>query len=309
MAGQKRGLGRGLSALMQEVPAAVPARDPVQPGPAAEGVFIRKIAPSAIVPNRHQPRREFDPAALRDLVESVQTHGVLQPLLVRPRPDGGYELIAGERRLRAALECGLSEVPAILKNASDEEMLELALIENLQRQDLNIIEEAEGYRELQVRFDMTQEQIAKRVGKGRATVANALRLLELEAPLRKLLADGAISAGHAKVLLGVEIPAERALLARRIVKEELSVRALERLVEQARRISKKPRAFKEDLPRDYVEDLVNRLNHRFGTQVRLTPTRTLANGKKMRGAIEVEYYNNEDLHRLIGLMGIEDESY
>lgn len=313
MATKKRGLGRGLGALMADGQTRTETEEQqtAAPKPAPAGDIsesISRIPVSKIVKSPWQPRRDFDPDALQELSDSIREHGVLQPLLVRP-VKGKFELIAGERRFRASELAGLKEVPAIMMEADDLKVLEIALIENLQREDLNVIEEAEGYRELQQQFGLTQEEIAQKVGKGRATVANALRLLELDDLCRKLVSDGDLSAGHAKVLLSVELPEERRLLAKRVIREGLSVRALEKAVAAARKLPKKPRARKTDLPSDYLRDLTDRLHTHFGTNVRVTPTATLANGKKTKGSIEIDYYNNDDLHRVLTLFGMTEDEY
>jgi len=274
------------------------------PEPPAQGA--RKVPVERIRRNEYQPRHRFDEQALADLTESVRTHGVLQPLLVRPDGDA-YELIAGERRLRAAGEAGLQEVPVIVMEAQDVDALELALIENLQREDLNVIEEAQGYRTLVNRFGLTQEQVAQRVGKGRPTVANALRILTLPEEVKELVSNGALSAGHAKVLTGLEIEKEQALLAKRVVDEGLSVRLLEKHVQRLKAPPRKPRASRSDLPPTHVSHLSDRLHRHFGTSVRLSPCKTYANGKKGKGSIEIDFYSNDDLTRILELIGLGDE--
>lgn len=307
MSAKSAGLGRGLNALIKEKPPvaksqpeAVPAspEPAVQPGPML--IPVKQIHRSP-----WQPRRHFEPEALQDLVHSIQTHGVLQPLLVRSTGDG-YQLIAGERRFRASQVADLQEVPVLIMEVSDKEAVELTLIENLQREDLNPIEEAEGYQSLAHEFNMTQEQIAERVGKGRASVANSLRLLSLPDSVRSWVAEDQISAGHAKVLLGLSIPEEQELFARRVVKEALSVRALERLVEARRKPPRRPRVERADLPAAHLLQLTDQLHHALGTSVRLHSTKTLSNGKKVPGRIEIDYYSNEDLDRLLQCMGVEE---
>lgn len=297
MAAKHIGLGRGLGALIKdgstgEAPKAAPEKS-------------RRIPVAQIRKSPWQPRRIFSPEPLAELIQSVKERGVLQPLLVRKVGDY-YELIAGERRLRAAQEANLNEVPAEILDVGDQEALEIALVENLQRSDLNLIEEAEGYRLLAERFNLTQEQIAERVGKARPSVTNAMRLLDLSDPVKQLLAERRIAPGHAKVLLGVDIPREQELLAERIIAEDMSVRTLERVVARIRRAPKKPRATRDDLPAAHLNTLVEQLHQRFGTQVRLSPSKTLANGKKTPGRIEIEYYSNEELDRIIQLLGIGD---
>ena len=299
---KKVGLGRGLDALIQEKKVTAPVLD----APAPDNSGITKIAVGRIKVNPMQPRRIFRDEQLNELIASIKEHGILQPLLVRQK-EKHFELIAGERRLRAAKAANLPEVPVILLDIGDQEALEIALIENLQRDDLNIMEEAEGYKELADKFNLTQEEIAKRVGKARASVANMLRLLALPAGIKKMLEGGQLSAGHGKVLLGVEIDAEKELLAQRILREGLSVRALEKIVERLKKPTKKPRAEKTDLPIDYVRHLSEKLHQHFGTAVHINSTKTLSNGKKVKGSIQIDYYNNEDLTRVLEILGISSD--
>lgn len=304
---QKHGLGRGLSALIKEAP---PARAPTGPVPVNRDAVpegVTAVAIDKIRPNPKQPRRRFTPEALEDLVRSIQAHGILQPLLMR-RIGAHYELLAGERRWRAARQAGLQTVPAILKEVSDRDALELTLIENLQREDLNAIEEAEGYQTLVEKFSLSQEEIALRVGKARATVANALRLLTLPEEITKMLMEGRLSAGHAKALLGVASDEEKCALARRAVKEGWSVRVAEKTVERLTRAPRKPRAMRSDIPAAHLQDLSDKLHRYFGTSVRLIPSRTMANGKKAKGTIEIDFYSNEDLSRILDLLGLAEES-
>ncbi len=291
----RKGLGRGLGALIKDE---TPSDATVQN---VDG--IKKVSLASISRNRRQPRHTFDEDALADLTASVKEHGVLQPLLVRPA-ENGYELIAGERRLRASTAAGLKSVPVIVINATDGDSLELALIENLQREDLNVVEEAEGYRELAVEFNLTQEEIADRVGKARATVTNALRLLTLSDEVKSMLSDNRLSKGHAKALLGLEIEKEQTLVARRAVQEGLSVRNLEKLIQRLKAAPRKPRAAKPDLPAAHVSYLSDQLHGHFGTSVRITPCRTYANGKKGKGSIEIDFFSNEDLDRILALLGL-----
>jgi len=300
----KKGLGRGLGALMTEE-AAVTADAPSAQVSQTSGVQTLPI--SSISRNRMQPRQTFNEDALADLVASVKLHGVLQPLLVRPSADG-YELIAGERRLRASSAAGLREVPVVIVEASDMSSLEIALIENLQRENLNPVEEAEGYRELSESFSLTQEEIALRVGKSRATVANALRLLALPDEARAMLADGRISTGHAKALLALEIPQEQILMARRIVDEGLSVRAVEKLIRRSTLAPVRPRAARPDLPASHIRDLSEKLHSHFGTSIRIEPCKTVANGKKGKGHIEIDFFSNDDLDRVLALLGLESDN-
>ena len=307
MAGKHKGLGRGLDALIKDGSTAkqqatkkvVPAK--AQPD-SPTGGGVREVPVASVVASPWQPRTVFDPTSLSELVESVKVHGILQPLLVR-EVGSKFELIAGERRLRAAQAALLKKVPVIVVEASDEKALEIALIENLQREDLNPIEEAEGYALLQKKFNLTQEKVAAQVGKARASVANALRLLELSDGIRKYVAEGLLSVGHAKVLLSVDSEKEKDLLAKRAIKEGLSVRALEHIVKKLGMPPKKQRAEKTDIPGDYLQTLSDELHQFFGTSVRITPSKTLTNGRKVKGSLEIDYHDNDELDRLLTIMG------
>jgi ParB family transcriptional regulator, chromosome partitioning protein len=293
---KKTGLGRGLEALMRDGTAKQP-----EPSGGVLTVPVTRIKRSAL-----QPRQTFAEAPLRELAGSIREHGILQPLLVREIADG-YELIAGERRLRAAGEAGLEEVPIIVTQAPDEAALELALVENLQREDLNALEEAEGYQALGARFGLTQEQIGVKVGKPRATVANALRLLALPEEVKHMLANGNLSAGHAKALSALDIAEEQVLLARRTEKEGLSVRNLEKIVQRTKQVPRKPRVSRSDIPASHLDHLSDRLHTHFATSVRISPCRTYANGKKGKGSVEIDYYSADDLHRILEVLGVVDE--
>jgi len=314
-----RGLGRGLDALIQGggsrggggKAAAKKAAAPARSRPESTG-GIRHVAVRRIVKSPWQPRREFDEAALRELSDSIKAKGVLQPVLLRQVGDR-FELIAGERRFRAAQEAGLSEIPALLQEATDLEALELALIENIQREDLNLIEEAEGYRALMAEAGLTQEDVARRVGKARATVANSMRLLELSDTIKRAVAEGRLSAGHAKVLLGVDGQA-RELLAARVVAQGLSVRALEKLVaglgsggSGKGKKTGKPAAGPDNAKgAKQLKFLSDRMQQELGTKVMLTPARTGADGKREMGRIIIEYFDNEDLSRLLETLNLGD---
>ncbi len=310
MSAKSGGLGRGLGALIPRA-SGVAAHAPVAPSaagasaaPSAEGV--RRVPIASIRNGPWQPRKEFRAEALDELVRSVREHGILQPLLVRPAGEV-YELIAGERRLRAASAAGLTEVPVRVLEVGDREALELALIENLQREDLGPIEEAEGYRLLADRFALTQEQIAERVGKSRAAVANSLRLLTLPPAARALLEQGALSVGHAKVLLGLTIAAEQEDVARRCAAQGWSVRELERVTARMTRGPRRRRAATPDVPEVHLRDIEERLKEKLGSPVRLTPSRTLAGGRKAAGRIEIEFYSADDLDRLMLILGLSQE--
>lgn len=305
MAKKRQALGRGIDVLIKDGATAkkqaTAKKVSAKMLPVSDGGFF-EVAISKVVPSPWQPRSVFSAEALSELVDSIKVHGVLQPLLVR-EVGKKFELIAGERRLRASQAAMLKKVPVMVIEASDEKALEVALIENLQREDLNPIEEAEGYALLQKKFSLTQEQVAVQVGKARASVANALRLLELPDSVRKYVSEGLLFAGHAKVLLGVEGDRERELLAKRSIKEGLSVRALEKLVKKLNKPAKKARAEKADLPGDYLQTLSDELHQYFGTSIRISPSKTLANGRKVKGSLEIDYHNNDELDRLLTVMG------
>lgn len=299
MSAKKSGLGKGLSALIREVPAEdIPAEEQ------KDGIV--RVPVDRIARNPFQPRMRFDQDALDELVRSIRDQGIIQPLVVR-RSGDEFELIAGERRLRAAIAAELREVPVIIREATDREALELALIENLLRENLNPLEEAQGYRDLMDRFNLTQEQVSQRVGRSRAAVANSLRILHLPEDVRQLIADEKISGGHAKALAGLDIPQEQSLLAERASAEGLSVRQLERIIQRQRRMPKKPRAEKLDIPASHLSALTQRLQQHLGTAVSLSPCKTLSNGKKVKGRIEIEYYSNDELDRLLAMMGLHED--
>lgn len=294
--------------------AANPPAAPV-PAPAPEPVLPRdrvlRVPVSAIARSPWQPRKVFDAAALDELASSIRERGVLQPLLVREREAGKYELIAGERRFRASQLAGLQEVPVLLLSAGDKDALELALVENIQREDLNPIEEAEGYRLLAQTFALTQEQVAERVGRARATVANALRLLDFSDVVKRAIAEGKISAGHAKVLLSAD-PSRRELLALRVIAQGLSVRALEKLVHAAGavrppvvRVAPPPSAAAGRAGAQ-LKHLGERIQQQLGTKVLLTAAGRRADGRPVPGTITIEYYDDEDLTRLLEAMNLSD---
>lgn len=300
----KSALGRGLGALLgggagQAVPAPVVPPPAVATGPDKP----RLVAISRIQPCPFQPRKDFTPEAIRELADSIREQGIIQPLVVRER-DGKFELIAGERRWRAAQQVGLKEVPIVLREADDRTVLELALVENLQRENLNAIEEAQGFAHLIEQFALTQEQAAAKVGKSRVAVANALRLLKLPAELQAYLRDGHLTVGHAKVILGLPGAAEQRLAAERVIREGLNVRQTEELITQmaggsaapGRRAGGKSRP----APDTHVAALENRLQERLGTKVALRY-------RKGKGAIEIRFFNDDDLERVLSVMGVEPE--
>lgn len=305
-----RRLGRGLEALLVRTPtrlenAGEPAK-PVTPGalsaPAEPTSALRTIAMGRIRPNPLQPRKEFREEDLADLEASLKASGLLQPITVRPAPKGdGFELIAGERRFRAAQRLGWTEIPAIVKDVDDQLLLSLAMVENLQRADLNPIEEAEGYQQLINDFSLTQQEVADIVGKDRSTVANTLRLLALPASVRRLVWDGQLTVGHARALLGAGDEMRIAALARDVVAQGLSVREVERRVRElsgpATPGTSRKAAATPDTRSAEVRRLEDQLRKRFGTDVRI-----LQSGKE-RGELRIPFYSADDFERLLELLG------
>jgi ParB family chromosome partitioning protein len=286
---EKKTLGKGLSAL-------IPEQNLHQEPNGSSTTYLQSIGTEnvmnisleKIIPNRFQPRENYDEEKFNDLIASIRENGIIQPILVR-QSGGGYEIIAGERRYRAAKSLGMQDIPAIVKQATDTELLEYALIENLQRQDLNPIEEAKGYEKLIQQFGFTQEVVAQRVGKDRASVTNCLRILKLPQSIQKYVSGGTISAGHAKVLLSIENPKSLISMAKKCVHFAWSVRKLEQAVKNLLE------GKKSDLPKDSnIISLEKELQQILGTRVRIT------HGKKT-GHIEIEYYSLEDLDRVLNI--------
>lgn len=302
----KRGLGRGLGALISDQPSVKTTQKKVLT-PATSRLGAQEIPLNSIRRNPWQPRRVFNEEALTELADSIREMGIIQPLLVRPLDDGAYELIAGERRMTAAQRAGLIDVPVIIREITDQESAEIALVENLQREDLNPIEEAEGYQRLTADFKLTQEEIAQRCGKARTSVSNSMRLLQLSDPLRQMISNQQLSAGHAKVLLGVEDESLREKMAKRIAREGLSVRAIEKLAAKAKAEPKKPAERKSDLSPALAEDIATRLQNVLGSKVQLVPAATLPNGKRSKGKIEIDIYTNDDIDKLLQLLGLNDD--
>jgi ParB family chromosome partitioning protein len=291
-------LGKGLGALIN-VRVASPTPIP------EKGERVQSIPLGQIVPTPLQPRTVFRDDNLQELVDSIKQHGIIQPLICRQLGDK-FELIAGERRWRAAQRVGLSEAPVIVRTASDQDVLELALIENLQREDLNPIEEANAFSKLAHEFHLKQEDIAQKVGKSRAAIANSMRLLDLAEQVQSWLVQRRISVGHAKVLLSLKEHAEQSAMAEDIIRRNLTVRAAEKLVANhfERNGSVKPtRGNSHPTPakaQPAIQHLENRLRQHLSTQV------TLTHGEK-RGKIEIEYYGTDDLHRILPLLGLSVE--
>ncbi|MDR6225377.1 ParB/RepB/Spo0J family partition protein [Desmospora profundinema] len=276
-----KGLGKGLGALFPDTEV-------------NEGDQVQEAAVADLRPNPYQPRKHFDPDALAELVESIREHGIVQPLVVR-KSIRGYEIVAGERRFRAAKDVGMDSVPVVVREFSDEQMMEIALIENLQREDLNAIEIAQAYQKLMERFSLTQESLAKRVGKSRPHVANFLRILQLPHEVQEHVSRGTLSMGHARALLGLKEVDTQTRLAKKVIQEGASVRQLEEWVQQLQTqpIKKKKKEKSETNPAyKRYEDL---LQEAFSTPVRIRQGRR-------KGRIEIEYFSQRELERLIELL-------
>lgn len=290
----KKALGKGLGALIKGATSdTVPdAKVELRPGESVSQVPINDLVPSPL-----QPRKHFAEGSLDELRQSIDQLGIIQPLIIR-RVDGQMELIAGERRWRASKLLGLETVPVIERPSSDREVLEMALIENLQRQDLNAIEEAEGYVRLAKDFGLKQDIIAKRVGKSRASVANSMRLLDLQPSIQRHLADGHLTVGHAKAILGVKVPNEQIAVSDQILRQNMTVRAAEKFVQDYHKTGEKKSKGKRKVVEPHITAIQNRLRDHFATQ-------TLIHHTDKKGKIEIEYYGNDDLGRILNLLGLD----
>ncbi len=275
----RRGLGKGLGALIP-----------------TEAIFednVQEIEINKIKTNKNQPRKNFNEERLDELYHSIKAHGVLQPVILRKINDG-YELVAGERRLRAALKANLRKIPAIVKKLTDSEAMEIALIENLQREDLNPLEEAAAYKRLMVEFKMTQDELSKRVGKSRSQIANTVRLLNLDEPILKMISDNKLTAGHGRALLSVEGKKDRLLLAQKIIDGNLSVRQVEELSKNESMTKKKKKNAPKEINPVFIE-LTDKLQRSLGTKVKIK-------GTEKRGKIEIEFYSTDELERLLEML-------
>lgn len=296
---KKGGLGRGLEALFADVPVVAPQETGdegrAHTAAATEGREedrVIYIHIHDIMPNVNQPRKTFDEEKIGELAESIKQHGIIQPIVLRKK-EKGYEIVAGERRWRAAMKAGLSEVPCLIKTLSDEQNMLIAIIENMQREDLNPVEEAEGLHQMIDTFGLTQEQVSKSVGKSRPYIANALRLLKLPEYIRTMMADGQLSAAHGRTLIPLEDEERRQALCQRIIEEGLSVRETERLVADQGKKGKKRSAKRAKNPN--IVSVEEELKEILGTRVSI-----IQNGKK--GKIEIECFSREEMDRLIELL-------
>lgn len=279
MAFKRGGLGKGLDALFMENDAENSA-----------GTVTLKI--SEIEPNRSQPRHDFNEESLRELADSIAVHGVLQPLLVRPLPEGGYQLVAGERRWRASRMAGLFEVPVIIRELSDSETMQISMIENLQRENLNPVEEALGYKTLIEEYGFTQDELSKTVGKSRPVITNALRLLKLRQEILDMLKDGEITTGHARALLSIDDSDEQLRIAQLIVKNDLTVRDIERISKTLNEQKKERQNTETHKRSTFFDEVELSLNEHLSRKVKVV------NGKDSGGVLQIEFYSEEDLSEL-----------
>ena len=292
---RKNGLGKGLDSLIPSTghKKAAPAKPEVKKEVVVEKVIKKEevmVKITEVEPNREQPRKNFNEDALLELADSIKQFGIIQPLVVQ-KQDDYYEIIAGERRWRAAKLAGLKEVPVIIKNYTEQERVEIALIENIQREDLNPIEEAMAFKRLLTEFDLKQDELAERVSKSRAAVTNSMRLLKLDERVQQMVIDDMLTTGHARALLGIEDPELQVNVATRVFDEKLSVREVEKLVRKIQ--EKKPEQPKSDPVDDFIyTDLEEKMKAAMGTKV------SIKQKAKGKGKIEIEYYSREDLERI-----------
>lgn len=315
-----RRLGRGLNSLLSSsrtdatppVPIPIQASDlgspdstqlaPPANGKGTGGIRATMVKPSQLKPNKFQPRNSILSDNISSLAASIEQSGILQPIAVR-ECENGYEIIAGERRWRAAKSIGLREIPVIIREATDEQMLELALVENLQREDLNAIDRAQAYRQFCDKFELTPEEVAKRLGEDRTTVVNYLRLLDLDESLRDWVANGTLSMGHARCLVGVRDGVERMRLAEKTIEQQLSVRALEELVRAGKRGSASPTAtHKQEVKSPHLREMERKFEQATKTKVVI-----LEGKRKTTGKILIDYYSLDDFDRVAGLLGVVGE--
>ena len=280
---KRRSLGRGLDSLIPK-------------NLETESAGYQMVSTDLLKPNASQPRKHFEQSALEELAESIRENGVIQPLIVR-RKNGVFEIVAGERRWRAAKIAKLEKLPVVIRTATDQDVAELTLIENIQREDLNPIEEAEAYEKLAERFGLTHDEIAKKTGKNRSVVTNQLRLLRLSQKAKEALVSGAITVGHARALLAALSPQEMDSLLGEVVKKDLTVRATEALVKKRNRSAQPPPEFTSDKVEEdiFTKDLTEQIAGRFSTKVKISRN-------KKRGKIEIEYYSPEELERIVGIL-------
>lgn len=292
----KKGLGKGLNSLFNEEDIEEVTSKITK---SSEG-DIKKVRISLIEPNKKQPRRHFDEEKITALADSIKEHGLIQPIIITPSDNNMYKIVAGERRWRAAKKANLKEIPAVIRKYSEEQVAEIALIENLQRENLNPIEEAIGYNLLMDEFNLTQELISQRVGKSRSAIANSLRLLSLEDEIQKMLILGTLTSGHARAILSLDDKELRIALSKRIIEDNLNVRQAEALAKQLQKKKTQKKKSEKTAYDIEIEKIQNTLSSAMGTKVRINHT-------AKKGKIEIEYYGNEDLERVLGFFNIKGE--
>ena len=286
--GKKFALGKGLSALIPEDIAVESDQD-------KSGKIL--IPLNEIKNDNNQPRKSFDNDKIAELTESIKTHGIIQPLILRKADDGFYIIVAGERRWRAAKVAGLKEVPAIVMELSEKDVLEISLIENIQRQDLNPIEEALAYKKLLTEFKLTQEDLSKRIGKSRTSITNTIRLINLDSRVQQYIIEGIITEGHGRALLGIKDEETQYELSQKVIDENLSVRELERLVKKIAEGKIKEEILITNELNPYYKEIKNQLQNYFGTKVNIS-------NKNNKGKIEIEYYSEDDLQRILDIINM-----
>ena len=286
--GKKFALGKGLSALIPEEVVVESGQDN------KSGILIPL---NEIKNDNNQPRKSFDNDKIAELTESIKTHGIIQPLILRKSDDGFYIIVAGERRWRAAKMAGLKDVPAIVMELSEKEVLEISLIENIQRQDLNPIEEALAYKKLLSEFELTQEELSKRIGKSRTAITNTMRLMNLDSRVQQYIIEGIITEGHGRALLGIKDEEIQYELSQKVIDENLSVRELERLVKKIVEGKNKEEKSAITELNPYYKEIKNQLQNYFGTKVNIS-------NKNSKGKIEIEYYSEDDLQRILDIINM-----
>lgn len=292
----KKGLGKGLNSLFNEEDIEEVTSDITK---SSEG-DIKKVRMSLIEPNKKQPRHHFDEEKITALADSIKEHGLIQPIIITPSDNNMYKIVAGERRWRAAKKANLKEIPAVIRKYSEEQVAEIALIENLQRENLNPIEEAIGYNLLMDEFNLTQELISQRVGKSRSAIANSLRLLSLEDEIQKMLILGTLTSGHARAILSLDDKELRIALSKRIIEDNLNVRQAEALAKQLQKKKPQKKNSEKTAYDIEIEKIQNTLSSAMGTKVKINHT-------AKKGKIEIEYYGNDDLERVLGFFNIKGE--
>lgn len=292
---KSRGLGKGLDSLIPVGSTEGKTKIGINSAPAAEEKPDKMVKITMVEPNRDQPRHKFDEAALNELADSIKQYGIISPIIVQDRKDH-YEIIAGERRWRAAKIAGLKEIPVIIKNFTEQEIVEISLIENIQRENLNPIEEALAYKRLLTEFNLKQEEVAERVSKSRTAVTNSMRLLKLADEVQQMIIDEKITTGHARALITIEDTEKQIEIAKKVVDEKLSVRDIEKLVKDLNKPKKEKRAAKQIKNEFIYQDIEEKLKQSFGTKVSVTAK------EDGSGKIEIDFYSSDDLDRILDLL-------